>query len=335
MSQDTRHGFTLVELLVVIAIIGILVALLLPAVQAAREAARRMTCSNNIRQCALAMHNYHDTYRCLPGFADSNNTSFSPQARLLPFAEQAGLQDLINFQQPLFIGSFSRNRLNPLQAPAARTRVPLFRCPSDGENDIFTEYHVDPGDAFAGGNYMVCLGSGTGTYYDHRYPTDGAFYQKSACSFSTYTDGLSNSLLFGEALLGSHRDTRGPNPEDPQRQVGNCTSLSTTGPGLGGLANPHLAAIVAGCSSWLGLRAAGWIVGKVYTCTFNSYMPPNTPVPDVYRMGMGWFAARSNHPGGVNVALADGSVRFISGTTDLPTWRALGSVRGGEVLRGY
>jgi len=338
MFTDKRRGFTLVELLVVIAIIGILIALLLPAVQAAREAARRMNCTNNLKQCGLAMHNYHDTCRCLPGYTSSNTTSFSPQARLLPYAEQTSLQNLINFNLPLFGGSLASNYLNPAQGAAAGTRVPMFRCPSDGENDVFTEYYIqNPARmnlSFAGGNYMVCLGSGTGTYYDHRYRTDGAFYQLSACNFANYTDGLSNSLMFGEALLGNHKDTTGPAPENPQRQVAN-TSLGTTGPGLGGVANPDLASIVAGCTTWQGLRASGWIVGKVYTSTFNCYMPPNTPVPDVYRMGMGWFAARSNHPGGVNVGLADGSVRFISQTIELNTWHALGSIAGGETLGSF
>ncbi len=334
MKARERNGFTLVELLVVIAIIGILIALLLPAVQAAREAARRMSCNNNIKQCALAMHNYHDTYRCLPGFDSSILTSFSPQARLLPFAEQSSLHKLIDYSKPLFVGARADNRLNPVHAAAARTRVPMFRCPSDGENDIYTEYFVQAPDAFAGSNYMVCLGSGTGTYYDHRSRTDGAFYQLSACSFRDYLDGLSNTLMFGECLLGNHRDTTGPAPEDPLRQVAD-TRLPVTPPGLGGLSNPDLTAIVAACNSWKGLRGSGWIVAKLYTSTFNCYMPPNTRVPDVYRMGMGWFAARSNHPGGVNVGFADGSVRFISQTIELTTWRALGSIAGGEVVSNF
>jgi prepilin-type N-terminal cleavage/methylation domain-containing protein len=89
------HGFTLVELLVVIAIIGILVSLLLPAVEAAREAGRRVQCANNFKQCGLALHNYHATYRCFPGIGTSSDRSFSVQAKLLPFAEQAHLQNLI------------------------------------------------------------------------------------------------------------------------------------------------------------------------------------------------------------------------------------------------
>jgi len=327
----------LVELLVVIAIIGILIALLLPAVQAAREAARRMSCSNNIKQCALAMHNYHDTHRCFPGFASSTTRSFSPQARLLPFAEQKNLQDLIDFGQPLFLGWGPRMRLNPAQAPAARTIVPMFRCPSDAEQDIYTEFYVNPGDAFAGGNYMVCSGSGTGTDYDIRFPTDGAFYHRSACGFRDLLDGTSNTLLFAETLLGNHRETSGPEPEDAQRQVGNVGMRPNRGaPGISGLPpNPDIASVLAGCTRWRGLRGSGWIIGKSYTSTFCPYMPPNTPVPDLYAMGVGYFAARSNHPGGVNVGLCDGSVRFISETINLPTWQALGSVGGGEVATNF
>lgn len=117
------HGFSLVELLVVITIIGILVSLILPAVQAAREAARRMTCSNNLKQIGLALHNYHSQHTCFPGLGASSLASFSIQARLLPFVEQTNLQNLIDFAQPLYLGSSHSQTMNPAQANAARTRV--------------------------------------------------------------------------------------------------------------------------------------------------------------------------------------------------------------------
>jgi prepilin-type N-terminal cleavage/methylation domain-containing protein/prepilin-type processing-associated H-X9-DG protein len=341
MSSHKHNGFTLVELLVVIAIIGILIALLLPAVQAAREAARRMNCTNNLKQCGLAMHNYHDTYRALPGFMSTNGSSFSPQARLLPYAEQTNLQNLINFSLPLFTGAGPSNKLNEAEAAAAGTRVPMFRCPSDGQNDIWTSAdlsYVNSDEALAGNNYMVCLGSGTGTYYDYRAQTDGAFYFGSACNFANYTDGLSNSLLFSETLLGNHQTTSALT--DSQRQVAEVNGMPGTGnpPGLSALspmANPNLVASEASCTTWVGLRGAGWISDKPYSSTFVPYMSPNTPVPDFYDMGYGLYAARSMHPGGANVTLADGSVRFISQTINLPTWQALGSIAGGEVVSGF
>jgi len=328
-----RKGFTLIELLVVIAIIGILMALLLPAVQAAREAARRMSCTNNLKQCVLALHNYDASYRCFPGFGASSLHSFSVQAKLLPFAEQKNLQDLIDFGQPLFVGSSHNQRLNPVQADAARTVVGMFRCPSDGEDDIYTEYYTQGDQAFAGGNYVVCSGSGTGTNYDIRYPTDGLFYYKSACAFRNVRDGTSNTVVMSETLLGNHQDTRGPQPQDPLRQIASARVPPNVGsPGLSGIVDPDLASLVAGATRWRGNRASAWIVGKPYTSTFCTYMPPNTPIPDWYSMGIGFYTCRSLHPGGANAALADGSVTFVSQTIDLHTWRALGTCAAGEVL---
>lgn len=327
-----RKAFTLVELLVVIAIIGILIALLLPAVQAARATARRMSCTNNLKQFALAMHNYHDSYRCFPGLGTSSMTSFSAQAKILPFAEQKVLKSLIDFNEPLFTGSSHSQTLNPVQVEAARHVVPMFRCPSDGEIDTYTEYYTNTGQAFAGGNYVVCSGSGIGTNYDIRYPTDGLFFYGSARAIRDIQDGTSNTALISETILGNHKETSGSEADDPTRQIASSSASPNSGaPGLAGIVDPDLAGLVNGATSWKGNRASAWIVGKSYTSTFCTYARPNSQIPDWFSMGIGFFAARGSHPGGANVALADGSVRFASDTIDLQTWRALGSCDGGEL----
>ncbi len=330
-----RRAFTLVELLVVIAIVGLLVSLLLPAVQAAREAARRMSCSNNLRQCVLALHNYQAAWRRFPGLGASSTHSFSVQARLLPFMEQQALQNLIDFREPLFLGSHNNVWLHPLQEAAARTEVATFRCPSDGMDGQYVEYYTGAGQSFAGGNYMVCTGSGRGTNYDVRFRTDGLFYYHSAASFSDMRDGTSNTVVLSESLLGNHRDTTGPAPEDAQRQIADLKgySANTGAPGLRGVVNPDLAALTATTTSWRGHRASGWIIGKTYTSTFCTYAAPNSDLPDVAAHGtIGFFGARSCHPNGVHVALGDGSVSHIDESIDIDIWRGLGSCAGCEEL---
>lgn len=325
-------GFTLVELLVVIAIIGILISLLLPAVQAAREAARRASCTNNLKQLGLALHNYHSVHNTFPGLGPDSNTSFSVQAKLLPFVEQKNLQDLIDFDQPLYTGSSSNVSLNPTQATAARTVVSLFRCPSDGWESVYEE---TAGEALAGGNYVACGGSGVNTSYDVRYPTDGLFYYGSACGFRHMTDGSSNTVVFAETLLGLRSNLSGafPGGREGQRLMGSLSGVRPNSgtAGLTGIANPDLAAQATACTTWKGNRAYGWIVGKAFTTTFSTYLPPNSAVPDMYAHGIGFYAARSNHPGGVNVAMGDGSVRFVSDQIKLETWRALGTCSGNEI----
>lgn len=337
---NIRNAFTLVELLVVMAIIGVLVGLLLPAVQAAREAARRTSCLNNLKQCGLALHNYADAHRVLPSDTDSRFGYFSVQAKLLPYAEQAALHGLIDFRQTLFLGRPGAIYLNPVQRNAARTVVPFYRCPSDGQEEINRRYMVaDPADAFAGGNYVVCTGSGTGTYYDFRYRTDNVFYKDAACGFQNYVDGTSNTLAMVETLLGNQVDSTGPQPLDYRRQL--CWvpgwRFGPAGqPGFPGVVNPDLAAAAALCTAWQGQRALAWIVGRPMFTAFTAYLPPNPPVPDLSgQMHVGFFHARSNHPGGVNCLLADGSVRFISDTIALGTWRALSTAAGGEVPGQY
>jgi prepilin-type N-terminal cleavage/methylation domain-containing protein len=199
MSCRSR-GFTLVELLVVIAIIGVLVAILLPAVQAAREAARRSQCSNNLKQLVLALHNYESTYRCFP-FA-GGSTGYSPQARLLPFVEQANMHSLIDFSIPPYLGSGPNTFPNPALANVFPLTIPFFFCPSDPSPKQYTFTTGGQTYVFGGINYMVSNGSGSGSYYDDRFPTDGLVHLNTSKRTADFTDGLSNTVFMSETIRG-------------------------------------------------------------------------------------------------------------------------------------
>ena len=329
-----RKGFSLIELLVVIAIIGILVGLLLPAVQAAREAARRAWCTNNLRQLGLALHNYHSVYNCFPGLGVASATSFSVQAKLLPFVEQSNLQSLIDFRQPLYV-SYGRGvtTLNPAQQAAASTPVPLLRCPSDGAEELYEE---NPGTLVAGGNYVVCTGSGTNYYYDIRFPTDGVFYYGSNTALRDLLDGSSNTMVISETLLGSRQHVTGVIHSQNARARLMCrlaTSLKQPPPGLAGFFNPDLESITANCNRWNGNRGFGWIAGRTISTTYSAYLNPNARATDAVAHGIGFIGARSLHPGGVNVLFADGSVRFIRENVSSNVWRAFSTRAGGEVTQ--
>jgi prepilin-type processing-associated H-X9-DG protein len=320
--------------LVVITIIGILVSLLLPAVQAAREAARQSSCANNLKQLGLAMQNYHSQFNCFPGLGSSSLASFSVQARLLPYVEATNLQNLIDFTQPLYLGTSHSQTMNPIQAGPAQTRISLFRCPSDPGEDLYD----DGSGRLAGGNYVVCSGSGVGTTYDLRFPTDGLFFYGSACGFHDIKDGSSHTVIFSEGILGLRANATNPSPVPGgfDRLMGfSGHAPNTDAPGLNGIVNPDLAALAKRCQLWYGDRGFGWIVGKPLSTTFLTYSPPNDPTPDVFSMGIGFYAARSFHPGGVNAAMADGSVHFISNQIAITTWRALGTRAGNEIVQDF
>ncbi|MCE5302275.1 MAG: DUF1559 domain-containing protein [Planctomycetaceae bacterium] len=332
--RTARRGFSLVELLVVLTILGVLVSLLLPAVQGAREAARRMQCANHLKQLGLALHNYHTQHGCFPGLGSASLASFSVQARLLPYVEQENLQNLIDLSQPLYLGTSHSQTMNPVQAQAAGTSIALFRCPSDGAEDLYGE----SGGTLAGGNYVACSGSGVGTTYDLRYPTDGLFYYGSACGFQDIKDGASNMVLFSESLLGSRAEasTQSATPTSLDRLAGFSGHVpNTESAGLSGLTNPNLASVAKRCQLWYGNRAFGWIVGKPMATTFTAYAAPNDPTPDLFSMSIGFFAARSLHPGGVNAAMGDGGVRFVGESIELSTWRALATRAGGEQTHDF
>ena len=317
-------AFTLVELLVVIAIIGILVGLLLPAVQAAREAARRMQCSNNVKQIALSMHNYESAFKRLPGVAGlTTQTSFSPLSKILPFAEQGNLQQLVNFEIPLTQGSGGSQTINPPQQPAAQTVVPFFLCPSDAGITQFNN-----GGIFAPTNYMCNGGTGEVStagiqQYNLAFPNDGLFWYGQLTKMAAISDGTSNTLLIAEAIRGNDQSAT-VTPTGPNR-LRMMISMGGNQPAL-------TDAFCQSKTTFAGRRGSAWIWGNGMNSTFNTHFQPNQIPFDCVVNGMGFLKASSFHTGGVQVALCDGSIQFISNSIDLVTWQALSTRAGGEVI---
>ena len=287
------RAFTLVELLVVIAIIGILIALLLPAVQAAREAARRSQCSNNLKQLGLALHNYHDTYRTFPagGWASANRLSW--HVAVLPFVEQAPLYDQVNFNATTW-----QENLH-----IAVTPISAFLCPSGTKMETgypSGESYVDNGTTHVTytAHYYGVLGpkgplpqdatrnySLAGVTGQGDYATQGVLIRHACKGFRDITDGTANTFLLGELSWNEANAYR---------------------------------VVVRGCEAAL---SAGT---RNVTHTINLIPYNNTNNFNDASFG-------SEHPGGCLFAIADGSVRFISETIDMALYRAAASRDGGEV----
>lgn len=351
------RGFTLIELLVVIAIIAVLIALLLPAVQQAREAARRTQCKNNLKQIGLSLHNYESTHSVLPAYYSrgaGNSGSFSVQAQLLPYMDQASLHSLIDFGLAPQIGCCPGD-VNPPLVPVAKTKLNVYRCPSDPGPDYMSVKSGTTGGAtgatyqYATTNYHMNSGTAVGTLYDTRLPTDGLVWINARVRFADITDGMSNTAAFSESLIGQPSQTVPAPATNRERRrtyinVACVWSSSTVPPATAGLANGYSAPAdptnfegmtVAISRGWAGQRGAGWMHGRDYWTSYNHYHSPNSNIPDMGTCGNGIFGARSEHVGGVHVLLCDGSVRFISENMDLDTWRALGTRSRGEVIGEY
>ena len=360
--MHSRKGFTLVELLVEIANIGILVAMLLPAVQAAREAARRSDCLNNLKQWGLALHNYHDTYKAFP-MANAQNylpnvQGFSPQARLLPFVEQGNLQDALDFSQPAFTGPYNALVPNPLFAQAFATALPIGTCSSDPAEI----YNIGAGGSqYAGINYMVSFGSGAGANYDLRWRTDGVVHENSGVRFGDVVDGTSNTVFMSETVRSVGPDFTlpgGTTPRAPYQATLNGSSGVSSSlqavPGMDGsgggwsngpsgvIENPDLASIWPLKTGWRGAssaalrgRGTSWAHSGAMSTLTNGYSPPNSRSPDLVIHFTGFFAPRSFHPGGANALMGDGAVRFLTDTIDASLHRGLHSRHGGEVTSAF
>jgi prepilin-type N-terminal cleavage/methylation domain-containing protein/prepilin-type processing-associated H-X9-DG protein len=306
-------GFTLVELLVVIAIIGILIARLLPAVQAAREAARRSQCTNNLKQIGLALQNYESTYRCLPSARTGSPHLWSAQAQILPYLEGGNIHKTINFKYGV---------LDPVNVQAVRAIIPTYLCPSDPSQD---RLHPD----FGPNNYMANAGTGLqngGSFRDYgpegTQPIDGVFFDRSAVRFADIADGLSNTAAYSETIKGTGADTTGSAPTDKLRQF-------AVGPQL----IPVTDAFCAGLTSWSGQRGREWARGNLNAASYNHFLTPNHASSDCLSGNvMGRTSARSHHPGGVSVLFVDGHIAFVSNTIDLASWRGIATRNRGEVL---
>ena len=334
LINRNSSGFTLVELLVVITIIGVLIALLLPAVQAAREAARRMQCCNNLKQLGLAMHNYLCTYDMLPNCGNGALDDYSPLARLLPYCEQENLQDLIDFR--ISTGNAELDLPTAL-CPVARLVVPLFLCTSDSEKPVHDLQGVSGTFSYAGSNYAINSGSGTGARMSISCPTDGISYRGATLRPRDITDGMANTLAFTETVRGpgdSLPSRPRPDAQVYRGQFGNLDALAVVISAPNDAILPTF--VPANTIRWNGTRATSWL----RTCSpggpvLNGRFTPNSPIPDVFwESDVQFCAARSRHPGGVNACCCDGSVRFVADSIEPNTWHALWTRAGGEIISG-
>jgi prepilin-type N-terminal cleavage/methylation domain-containing protein/prepilin-type processing-associated H-X9-DG protein len=340
LSLRQRRGFTLIELLVVIAIIAILIGLLLPAVQQAREAARRMQCKNNLKQFGLAIHNYESSTGTFPPGRTGFPVIFSAHAQVLPYLDGANLYNLINFNYnfPSSPPTFQEPPTGVGIQPAAIQKIPTYLCPSD--------FGVVEGNSYGTTNYAVCTGSGSSAAARYIRSGDGVMYDpklKGIVRFRDVTDGLSNTAAASETILGNGYAAGGNGiatagsvtaaPVAPTQQVMNLFAAQNDAI-MGTDPNPANCVVGASGTAWSGIRAAKWMNGHYGDTLYNHGLTPNSKMFDCGNNShnAGLTAARSRHPGGVHVLLCDGSVRFVSDSIDISLWQALATRTGGEIL---
>lgn len=325
MSRVRHAGFTLVELLVVIAIIGLLVALLLPAIQAAREAARRSQCVNNLRQLGVGLHNYHSTYNTFPsagygygactgGTGDPRILNASGWLSMLPFLEQQALYDrwnkseCVSTQNQAYCCSLAAAGGTLVGDPVANgnylvvsERIPVLSCPSDPGDYQLTgsAYGITPSSPLPGAKTNYDFSASTDEMYSCTYWKNAAltarpmFGQNSTTTIQKVTDGTSNTVAVIETLYSVYNGT---------------------------------------CPAW-GYRA--WVhVGIDFRTAVNRWYVPASGIPEVGRLAS-WAQAGSGHPGGCHILLADGSARFFSEANALSIQTALKTMGGMESIDSF
>jgi prepilin-type N-terminal cleavage/methylation domain-containing protein/prepilin-type processing-associated H-X9-DG protein len=343
-----KRGFTLIELLVVIAIISVLIALLLPAVQAAREAARRIQCVNNLKQLGIALHNYEGTHGgfprgCITGLWPADPTApaafyrWGSLAFLTPFLEQTSVFNALNFSFPIYVHTrtFPGTGISAPNTTVVGTMVGLFLCPSDRMEKITTTdgFAGCPDRDFALTNYHFCAGAGANGG-DLTTP-DGSFRVNVMTRAAEVTDGLSNTAFASESLLGPGvADTIANTPGTAPPNAADLLFLFVHWQGTATASvNPTSCLASTSLSTE---RMFSWVDGTYSYGLYDHHFTPDSTSYDCITvhaaLSQGWKAARSRHPGGANVLFGDGSVHFAKNLIDGITWAAVATRAGGEVI---
>jgi prepilin-type N-terminal cleavage/methylation domain-containing protein/prepilin-type processing-associated H-X9-DG protein len=329
--MQARRAFTLIELLVVIAIISVLIALLLPAVQSAREAARRAQCTNNLKQIGIAIHNYEGAWNVLPSGRYGFPYLWSSLASLLNNIEAANMFNAINFAFASETGQLPF----PANTTVESAVIQTFLCPSDGQQ------RVDPTN-WGATNYVANCGTGTinsgnfNVVAGAQLP-DGPFYNTSAIRFAGITDGLSNTAGYSETILGNNiaSNPGSSPPADSRRQFALFNETTITNIPAAQFLPPNIFLQVCFTpDTWAGDRGREWSRGSFIMASYNHFYTPNSKYPDCTDNGRNAAVTgpRSFHPGGVNMLMLDGHVQFVKDNVSLPTFRAISTRAGGEIV---